>query len=288
MRHRFIAATTAGLAILVWMPFARLFAADYTHSECSVQVAGEAQPVPYLLFTPADGSGRGTHPLIVYLYGSGGSIHDSGATVNYNLGRPPYAKLRQLAADRGYYVLVPELGGSHWMSDRAERTLDAIIDQAMANNPIDPKRVHMMGTSMGGGSSLAYAIHRPDLVRSVCAICPMTDFAKWVQESPGYLAAISTAYGGGPAEAPEAWAKTSAMEHLDAFQNIPVFLVHGDADTIVKPDHSRLLAKALREKKSRVIFHEVEGIGHRDLIVGPFQEEIVDFFDQAAPLASNY
>lgn len=282
MRLGFTFAKTGGFALVAWAACTCLSLADYTRSECSVQIGGQSEPVSYLLFTPPRPD-DGTHPLIVYLYGSGGSIHDSGETVNYNVGRPPYAKFRQLAAARGYYLLVPELGGSHWMGDRSAQTLDAIIDHAVANNPIDPKRVHLMGTSMGGGSSLAYAIRRPDLVRSVCAICPMTDFRKWVQESPEYLAPISTAYGGGPTEAPTAWARTSAMEHIDAFQNIPVFLVHGDADTIVKPDHSRSLAKALGAKNYRVIYHEVPGIGHKDLIVESFQEEIVDFFDKAAP-----
>jgi dipeptidyl aminopeptidase/acylaminoacyl peptidase len=279
MRHKLIVATTAGLAAAIWLSSACMFAAEYTKSERSVKVSGEAQPVPYLLLVPPERPNDGKHPLIVYLYGSGGSIYDSKEKINYNLGRPPYAKLRQLAAERGYYILVPELGGNHWMNDRAARSLDAIIDHATANNPIDPKRVHLMGTSMGGGSSLAYAIHRPDLVRSVCALCPMTDFPQWVKENPEYLGPITAAYGGSPTQIPAAWAKTSAMRHLTTFKNIPVFLVHGATDTIVNPDNSRLLAKALQAKHYRVVFHEVEGLGHRDLIVEPFQEEIVDFFD---------
>lgn len=279
MRLRVIISAIAGLAVTAWTVSAGLLAADYIGSQRSVQVAGEDQPASYLLLVSPDRPGNNTHPLIVYLYGSGGSIKTN---ETYNLGRPPYAKLRQLAAKRGYYILVPELGGSHWMNDRAQRTLDATIDHAIANAPIDPKRVHLMGTSMGGGSSLAYAIHRPDMVRSVCAICPMTDFPKWVKENPAYLAPISSAYGGSPANVPSAWTKTSPIMHLDAFKNIPIFLVHGVADTIVHPDHSRQLAKALRAKNYRVTLHEVEGLGHRDLIVEPFQEEIVNFFDKAA------
>ena len=277
MSHKLIVATTAGLAVTIWMSSACLLAADYTSSERSVQISGEARSIPYLLLVPPEHPHGGAHPLIVYLYGRGGSIKD------YNLSKPPYAKLRKLSAERGYYILVPELGKSHWMNDRAQRTLDAIIDHAMANNPIDPKRVHLMGTSMGGGASLAYAIHRPDLVRTVCAICPMTDFPKWVGEIPQYLSQVSAAYGGVPATAPAAWAKTSAMRHLDAFKNIPVFLVHGAADTTVKPDHSRLFAEALRARNYRVVFHEVKELGHDDLIAQPFQEEIVDFFDKAVP-----
>jgi dipeptidyl aminopeptidase/acylaminoacyl peptidase len=174
---------------------------------------------------------------------------------------------------------VPELGTDHWMNDHAQHTLDAIIADAGANNPIDLNIVHTMGTSMGGGSALAYAIHRPDLVRSVCSFLGISDFAQWVGENPKYLSSVSAAYGGTPAEVPEAYRKTSAMENLDAFKNIPVFLVHGAADTTVPPSQSRQLAAALGAKGYEVTLREAEGTGHDDAAVTPFQEEIVGFLD---------
>jgi dipeptidyl aminopeptidase/acylaminoacyl peptidase len=272
-----LATTVVGLAVTIGMSSACLFAADDVISKRSVRIADESQQAPYLLYVPSGHSGGGKHPLIVYLYGRGGSIKDK----EYNLAAPSYAKLRRMAVERGYYIVVPELGTDHWMNDRAQRTLDAIVAHALADNPIDPKRVNLMGTSMGGGSALAYAIHRPDVVRSVCAICPMTDFTQWVAENPNYVGSVTAAYGGTPTQVPNAWAKTSAMRNLDAFKEIPVFLVHGVADTVVPPLQSRQLAESLRARHSRVILREVEGLDHTDEIVEPFQEEILDFFDKA-------
>lgn len=276
MHHRFIVAVAAAVAIMAVLSSVNLLAADYVRNERSVQIAGQAQPATYLLLTPPDRPGNEKHPLIVHLYGRGGSTKTD---QTYNLGMPSYAKFRQLAAQRGYYILIPELGESHWMSDRAEQTLDAIIDHAIADEPIDAKRVHLFGTSMGGGSSFAYAIHRPDMIRSICAIFPISNFSKFVAENPNYLDSVSTAYGGGPAKVPDVWAKKSAMSNLDTFKCMPVYLVHGSADTVVNPDQSRLLAKALRAKHYPVFFHEVEGFGHDDAIVDAFQEEMVDFLD---------
>ena len=66
--------------------------------------------------------------------------------------------------ERGYYVLIPELGPSHWMNEKARCVLDTIVDRVLMEYPIDRNRVHVMGTSMGGGSALAYAIHRPEII----------------------------------------------------------------------------------------------------------------------------
>lgn len=279
MRRRLIVATTASLATMAWMSSASLLAADYVRTEHSVQVAGEPQPASYLLLVPPERPGSEKHPMIVHLYGRGGSTKTD---ETYNLGLPSYAKFRQLAAERGYYILVPELGESHWMSDRAVRTLDAILDDAIANAPIDTKRIHLFGTSMGGGSSFAYAIHRPGMIRSICAIFPISNFTKFVAENPNYLASVTMAYGGSPTQVPDVWARKSAMQNIDTFKNIPVYLLHGSADTIVSPDQSRLLAKALRAKNFPVLFHEVAGFGHDDAVVDAFQEELVDFLDGKA------
>lgn len=256
-------------------------AVEYTSNRESVQIPGEPGPTPYLLLTTPVCPASGKHPLIVYLYGSGGSI------TNYNLATSAYSELRQLAAERGYDILVPELGPGHWMNDHAKYVLDAIIADAGANNPIDLNIVHMMGTSMGAGSSLAYAIHRPDLVRSVCDFLGMSDFAQWAGQNPGYSSNLVTAYGGTPQEVPEAYSENSAMQNLDTFENIPVFLVHGTADTVVPLSQSVQLADALSAKGYKAILREAEGMGHFNVAVTPFQHEIVDFLDavtaQAAP-----
>jgi len=127
--------------------------------------------------------------LVVHLYGSGGS-HKT-----HNAGRAPYDELRRLLAARGYWLVVPELGPRHWMSDAACDQVDAVIAAMVQNEALDPARVHLLGTSMGGGSSLIYVMRRPGKIASVAAIFPMTDFAQWLQEKPGYRQAIETAHG---------------------------------------------------------------------------------------------
>jgi acetyl esterase/lipase len=70
----------------------------------------------------------------------------------------------------------------------------------------------------------------------------------------------------------------------------PILLLHGTADTVVRPRNSRRLAKALRQAGGRVETREFEGMGHAGIIMGlskPFaqdgivREPMVDFLRRA-------
>lgn len=241
---------------------------EYLHSKSKIAT-------PYLLYHPVAETPSEKRSLVIFLYGAGGSIS------HYNLARPPYAQLREQLAERGYYVVVPELGQQHFMNQAAKTTLDGIVEEVMAEQQIPDDRVHVMGTSMGGGSSLAYAIHRPDLIRSVCAVMPMTDFALWVVENPKYAIPVAKAFGGSIQQVSEIYDRNSAIKNVEAFTNIPVMLVHGTSDTIVLYEHSRKLAELLRNRKLVCKLYTAESLTHEDTVMQDFQIEAADFFDAA-------
>ena len=208
--------------------------------------------------------------LVIHLPGAGG-----GHTC-YNLGRLPYAALRQMLADRGYWVVVPSLGNS-WMNDKAVTSLDAVIAGMKESETIDPARVHLIGTSMGAGSGLIYVSRRPGKIRSICAIFPMTDFNAWMKETPRFAGSIAQAYGLDPKAPGPVFADRSPLRHPEAFAAVPVYLLHGDADTVVPPHHSRDFAAALKAKGCVVTYRDVPGFGHEDKIAEAYQKEIADF-----------
>lgn len=229
----------------------------------------------YLLYHPANPTPPDGRSLLIYLYGAGGSLEF------YNFSRPPYAALRTQLAERGFYVVVPDLGKGHFMNDAAKATLDGMVDQILAQEQIPSKHVHIMGTSMGGGSSLAYAIHRPKLIRSVCAVMPMTDFAQWIVERPDYEPLVSGAYGGTYQQVPEAYDRNSAIKNADAFAKIPVMLVHGNTDTVVAYEQSKRLAELLQAKKYPCEFYTAENMAHDDEAMANFQTQAMAFFERA-------
>ena len=232
----------------------------------------------------------GPHPtaegkpgLVVHLYGSGGS-HLSG---HYNVGRSPYDEFRRLLAERGYWLVVPELGTRHWMNETASAQLDSVIGAMIDIEGVDADRVHLFGTSMGAGSSLIYAMRRPEKIKSVVAIFPMTDFLRWLEEKPAYRTPVEQAHGIAPENREESLRRLSPMQHVDAFRNTGLFLLHGTQDSIVDPNHSRQFVKALRDKGYSVTYREAEGGTHRDEIARPYQRELADFLTKSSPRSKS-
>ena len=191
--------------------------------------------------------------------------------------RPPYATLRRLLRERGYWLVVPDLGGAHWMNEQACRSIDAVIGSWINVHGVHPARVHLLGTSMGGGSGLIYIARHPSHVQSMCAVFPMTDFAQWMRERPAYLPAILRAHNVPPSASTTLLDDLSPIRHPDAYAGLPLFLLHGDQDAVVPVHHSRAFAAALRARGCTVTYREVHGGGHDDAIAETYQYEIADF-----------
>jgi dipeptidyl aminopeptidase/acylaminoacyl peptidase len=242
---------------------------------------GAAGAVECAVYAPRQAAPRGNGGVLLHLYGRGGSCRD------YNMMRPSYATLRRRLWERGYWLIVPDLGTDHWMNNAACASLDAIIDGMVQDRGADPARIHLLGTSMGGGSALVYVMRRPDRIRSVCAVFPMTDFTVWTQEQPGYLAGIMQAHGATAATAAALLRDLSPLQHVAAFAGVPVFLLHGGADDKVPIHHSREFAAALAAQGSAVTCREVAGMAHDDAIAAAFQEEIAAFLTGTAQPAAQ-
>lgn len=225
--------------------------------------------VPCAVFPPILKPGQ-KPGLVIHLYGHGGSH------VYYNMMRPPYARLRRHLRESGYWLIVPGLGAERWMTPRAVATLDSIIAEMIEKDGVDPDRIHLIGTSMGGGSSLIYASQRPGTLRSLCAIFPMTDLVAWTKEVPWSLESIAQAHGLDVNQATQALADLSPINHVESLAKTPIFLLHGDADTCVPVHHSRELAAALRAAGGTIVSHEVPGGGHNDGIATGWQNAMME------------
>lgn len=211
--------------------------------------------------------------LVVHLYGAGGS-HTQG---RYNVGRPPYELFRRILANRGYWLVIPELGPQHWMNDAAIAKVDAVIKSMIAEEAIDPSKVHLLGTSMGGGSSLLYIMRRPELIESAVVIFPMTDFFLWLEESPGFGKHVERAHAISHGNRKEVLSRISPVRHIDSFSATRLFLLHGSNDTTVFPRHSREFTKAVLERGYTIEYHEAEGAVHHDEIARQHQRKMADF-----------
>ncbi|HKY92502.1 MAG TPA: PHB depolymerase family esterase [Nevskiaceae bacterium] len=93
-------------------------------------------------------------PLLVILHFRGGNAKDMANLV----------QVGRLIRDHGAWALLPDALSGNWRKNPAERTniddvafIDAAIADALANYPVDPKRVYVMGFSDGAFMALRYA-----------------------------------------------------------------------------------------------------------------------------------
>jgi len=126
---------------------------------------------------------RGTGPTIVMVHGLGGQLRNFG-----------YAMLDILTRD--HRVILVDRPGSGY-STAAEGTEPGIVAQgaiiARFIEAMGLDRPLLVGHSLGGAVSLALALDRPDLVRALALIAPLTQVQEEVPDNFRALAAVPPA-----------------------------------------------------------------------------------------------
>jgi len=158
-----------------------------------------------------------TVPLVLALH-YGGEV-----TPYYSMG------YLRLLAGPGFAVLspiiiAPDCPGRGWTDPESERAVLALLDHALENWPVDPKRVVVTGFSMGGGGTWFMAGKHPER----------------------FSAAVPVA--GWPAA------------KLDG--SVPIYAVHGGRDEVVALEPTTKAIAELREKGATAELVVIEGLTH--------------------------
>lgn len=215
-----------------------------------LESAGEI--MPYHMYVPTEYDPSRPIALIVALHGLGGT-EDSFFTGYDGL-------VPRLAEERGYLVAAPlgyRVDGSYgWglanppadpttrtIQERSEEDVMQVLERVRERYNVDPRRIYLMGHSMGAIGTWRIAPKYPDL---------------W--------AALGAFAGAGqPAT-------------LERIAGVPQFVVHGDADPTVNVAGSRGMVARMRELGVVFEYIEVPGGGHSD-VVAPNLAGMFDFFD---------
>ena len=204
----------------------------------SVEIDG--QSFPYQLLMPSKLEEGKSYPLVLFLHGAGERGSDNQAQKRHF---PERMERMMQEGGSPVFVLAPQCPRDVWWTARtrggtraprldqpAEPQLRAAM-QALAGvvhkHPIDRDRIALTGLSMGGFGSWELAARRPGWFSGVIPIC-----------------------GGGSPRA------------LAPLAGLPIQVWHGAADSVVPPEASRVLVKALNERGIAVDYHELPGVGH--------------------------
>ncbi len=221
--------------------------------------ARDGKLIPGYLTMPA-GSTAGKVPLVVMPHG-GPRARDSWE----------YDFLRHYLSTRGYAVLQVNFRGSDgygwdWLmaahQDWGGLSYDDVIDGvrwAEQQGIADPARVGIVGWSFGGYIAEVAAQRNPDLFKCSAAIAGVSDLSRLIDRSfwtVGYRlrqAQIGTDKA--------KLQRDSPLQHAEDFK-LPILLVHGDHDTQVEYEQSKLLDKALSRAGKPHRFVTIKGGDH--------------------------
>jgi enterochelin esterase-like enzyme len=173
-----------------------------------------------------------------------------------------YAELLAEARARDVVLLMPSgLGNSLYTAD-AESEVMRAIDALEQVVEIDPRRVSIWGASMGGAGATTIAFHHPDRFAGVTSF-----FGDSKYDLGTYVRSILH---------DEASAhRVNALDVVDNARNLPVWLVHGEADRTSPIRQSEILATAMNGRGFPVRFDRVPGEGHSGALVARLLPQVV-------------
>lgn len=136
-------------------------------------------------------------------------------------------------------------------------TLEAIEDAAAKYN-VDPSRISITGSSMGGAATWYLVSHNPDRFAAGAPFCGYCDYRMW-EKPDGFTFHMH------PWEEPS-WQARSAALLIENFQHTPMWIVHGEWDRSVgggvSVEQSRQMTRLLTEQKFSHRYTEVPETGH--------------------------
>jgi predicted peptidase len=135
--------------------------------------------MPYRLFVPVEYDSAQRYPLILWLHGAGGSGTDNAGQIEGDQKAGTQAWITPEAqAAHPAFVLVPQADNG-WV---ATNNLDLgpiltrvlqIVDAVSAEYPIDPRRVYVLGQSMGGAGVWNLMSNQPQRFAAAVLVCPV-------------------------------------------------------------------------------------------------------------------
>mgnify|MGYP000846974633 CR=1 FL=1 len=224
--------------------------------EAKTFAAAGGKSIPYRLIRPDGVEAGKKYPLVLVLHGAGERGADNAKQLIHvwekgtgPLGRPEFAAAKAFAVlpqcpDGKQWVNVPWAKGSY-TSPAVSEPLDLalqLVDAAIKEHPIDPDRVYVMGLSMGGYGTFDAVQRRPDLFAAAVPICAAMDVSK-----------------------------AKAVAH------VPMWIFHGDKDTVVPPSGSRDAVAALRAAGGTPRYTEYAGVGHNSWTPAFRERELWDW-----------
>ncbi len=187
--------------------------------------------------------------------------------------------MAQYFANRGYLVLQPNFRGSEGFGQafedagrgewgaKMQHDLTDGLNALVTAGFVDAERVCIAGASYGGYAALAVAVFTPDLYKCVIAIAPVSDLNRMLRDEKrerGRHHWVVSYWEDIMANGDARREKLRSISPVNFADEViaPVLLLHGDDDTVVPYDQSRVMERALRRADKHVELIKLKGEDH--------------------------
>jgi len=200
-------------------------------------------PLPYRLFVPEGYDASRSYPLILYLHSSGGIGDDNKAQIEPAVSVLVSPVVQDVEKS---FVLVPQSpAGVQWVnvsfdstpfrnyhqddipeSDGMKMVLE-VLTRLQSEYSIDPERLYVMGSSMGGSGTWDIVTRHPHTFAAAITINGVSD-----------------------------------PDKAEVIADLPIWAFHGEKDAVSDVNNTRNMIGALRRFGSRCQYTELAGMGH--------------------------
>lgn len=221
--------------------------------ERAYRCATDGSLQPYRLYVPrrlADPSERqrSRAPLLVYLHG-----YVPGYDKHFWVEEQSLAGLCAAAEQTGAVLLVPFGRSNTDFVSIGEVDVLRAMDESCRRYPVDRGRVYLLGYSMGGYGAYALAAHFPDRFAGLLSMDgrPVPYYLDHQVQLSGRL--DLPAYKQFCLNLDNPFLLTPNLIY------VPAHIYHATSDSLVLPEWSRLMARAVRESGGDAFLHEFDG-----------------------------
>ena len=207
----------------------------FSDIDCSLQ--------PYSLHIPSAYDRAIEWPLLVSLHGHGWFRPFQG---------------HPAPGHSGVFCVAPHGRGATDYKDLGEDDVLHAIESVLLDYNISRDRVYLTGSSMGGTGTWHLGVLYADRFAGLAPIVGNADFQAWTQRW-GWNQPFE-----GRLDALRDWLQESQTARAYAVNllHLPTYVIHGSADTVVPPEHSRSTVRELRALGAPVQYREFPGYGH--------------------------
>lgn len=176
----------------------------------------------YVKYLPKDYDETKTYPLVFFLHGAGERGEDLDIAMRHG-----YMKyVRESGQEYPFIFIAPQCPEDKYWGCFTESLL-AFLDDIIATLPVDKRRVYLTGLSMGGTGTWMLAMACPEKFAAIAPICG-----------------------------------TGIYWNGGALVRTPIFMYHGDCDTVVPISESIHMLQAVNSRGGNAKLHICYGVGH--------------------------